>query len=140
VQQYFYKVKKPAAPISSSAAVANGASNGKGKEKASDEPAAALGGLGGYDSDDDSDGASAGPEDGEEPVTVTVKRNVIADSQPTVQDLLARKGIVLGSTSSPATAGTSVLGIKKSGLAVGGVKRKDLASTLGIKIAKKKKM
>jgi len=134
VQQYFYKVKKPAGQNASS----KGAPNGKGKEKATDGPAAPLGGLGGYGSDADSDGSDSA--DGEEPATVTVKRNIIADSQPTVQDLLARKGIVLGSMSTAAPASTSALGAKKPGLVVGGVKRKDLASTLGIKIAKKKKV
>jgi hypothetical protein len=140
VNQYFYKVAKPGGVATS--LPANGASaKGKGKEK--EIKAAGNGiGLGGYGSDDASDSGEDGDESPEEQATVTVKRGIIPttkpDAQPTVQDLLAARGIVINSNSAPPPAAVA----KKSGfnLSAGGMKRKDLASSLGIKIAKKKKV
>ncbi len=140
VNQYFYKVAKPGTAASSSANVPMSNHKGKGKET---KPAGNGVGLGGYGSDVVSDSEEDEDDEEEEPVTVTVKRGIVpntkADAQPTVQDLLAARGIVLGG-SSPSSAPAAV--VKKPGfnLAAGGVKRKDLASSLGIKFAKKKKV
>jgi dTMP kinase len=124
VKQYFYKVKKGGAGLESIKEDAD-----KPKEK----PAGV--GLGdGYGSSDDEE------EKTEEPTTVTVKRTPLPSasgttaSEPTVQDLLAAKGIALPTSSKPAVPNSTA---KSSAL---GIKRKDGASGLGVKLVKKKKI
>ncbi len=139
VKRHFYKVPLLGAGGAASSAKTS-ALDEKRKSKTSK---GAMGALGGYGSDSDgSDSESEDGSGGESPATaatVTVKRHVGAtlDAQPTVKDLLAAKGIVLGAPAAPKPLpGLSMM----TGTTASGVKRKDLASTLGIKIAKKKKV
>lgn len=126
VKQYFYKVKKGGAGLESIKEDA---------DKLKEKPAGV--GLGdGYGSSDDEE------EKSEEPAaTVTVKRTPLPSasgttaSEPTVQDLLAAKGIALPTSSKPAAPSST--SAKPSML---GIKRKDGASGLGVKLVKKKKL
>jgi hypothetical protein len=113
VKQFFYKVKKPEL---------------ESINEDGNKPKTVGVGLGdGYGSSDDEEKA-------EEQATVTVKRTLTGTSapEPTVQDLLAAKGIALPSSSKPAPAAA-----KPNTL---GIKRKDGASGLGVKLVKKKKL
>jgi hypothetical protein len=121
VKQYFYKVKKGGA----------GAALESINEDTDHKDKPEGGVLGdGYGSSEDDE-----KRDKEPAATVTVKRTALPSSgttsEPTVQDLLAAKGIALPSSSKPAptTSKPSMLGIK----------RKE-GSGLGVKLVKKKKL
>lgn len=115
VKQFFYKVKKPELESIKE-------DSGKPREKTG------LGLGDGYGSSDEE-------SKDDTPATVTVKRTLTGTSapEPTVQDLLAAKGIALPTSSKPTPAPTA----KPSTL---GIKRKDGASGLGVKLVKKKKL
>lgn len=146
VKKYFYKVQAPAG-LGGASGTASADVKGKGKAKAE----AAEGGLmEGYGSGSDSD-ADAEDEDRDKedtpagPATVTVKKTAasLASNQPSVQDLLAAKGISLPSVSSPAPVvpknnikNAVLAGFKAGGLA--GIKRKDAGNPFGVKAKKAK--
>lgn len=118
VKRYFYKVK---AASSAAAGLGTVEEEGKGKGKG-----LALGD--GYASDEEQEDATT-----LEPATVTVKRSAVSSgtAEPTVQELLAAKGIELASrpAAAPVKPKPSVTGIKRK---EGGV------LGLGVKVKKKK--
>lgn len=90
---------------------------------------AAVGGLGSYGSDSEDEQEAEGENgDPAAAASITVKRKPAGTgAEPTVADLLASRGIALNGTSSVKAEPTTI-------------KRKTLASSLGIKVAKKKKV
>lgn len=117
VKRYFYKVK--AAP----AANATPDEEGKGQ---------GLGLGDGYASDDEQETDDPKPDQPQATRTVTVKRSAITDgksTEPTVQELLAAKGIELASKPAAVKPKPSLTGIKRK---EGGV------LGLGVKLKKKK--
>ncbi|GHJ84122.1 hypothetical protein NliqN6_0524 [Naganishia liquefaciens] len=131
VKRYFYKVK---------AGVGVGArarAGGPGLGTVSEEGEAPGLGLGdGYASDDEVEATAAGATTTTTPATVTVKRSALgsgaAAAEPTVQELLAAKGIDFASRT---TAAVPV----KPKPTVTGIKRKEGGVLgLGVKLKKKK--
>lgn len=131
VRQHFYKVK---APTTAAAAV---------PAKSSSASVGGLGGGYGSDSDDEGEQQEGDKEEGDG-ASITVKRKPPPSStsgsggggaEPTVADLLASRGIALnhGSASSAGKIGSAPSSAATT------IKRKSLASSLGIKVAKKKK-
>lgn len=144
VKQYFYKVKAPAAdPASSGTSLPTGTMDGKGKGKA---PVDGVLGNGYGSSDDDEHAEDNSPQDSAS-ATITVKRTALpsgasATAEPTVQDLLAAKGIALPTFTKPTLPArpTGQAASGKPGVLGGAVKRKDGVSGLGVKLVKKKKL
>ncbi|KAJ9120799.1 hypothetical protein QFC22_002733 [Naganishia vaughanmartiniae] len=144
VKQYFYKVKAPAADQASPGTPLPLPMDGKGKGKA---PADGV--LGdGYGSSDEEEHADDNHADQDSAsATITVKRTALSSgtsstAEPTVQDLLAAKGIALPTFAKPAvparSTGQAALG--KPSVLGGAVKRKEGVSGLGVKLVKKKKL
>ncbi|KAJ9108093.1 hypothetical protein QFC19_002558 [Naganishia cerealis] len=144
VKQYFYKVKAPGVDQGITGATPSAKIDGKGKGKAP------TGGVledeyGSSDEDGHTDDSQTEQETAS--ATITVKRTALpsgtaASSEPTVQDLLAAKGIALPSfvkTVVPAHP-TTTLAATKPGVLGGAVKRKEGVSGLGVKLVKKKKI
>jgi hypothetical protein len=123
VKKFFYKVQAPAGTV---------VNKDKGKAKATDVGAGLMGGYG-SGSDDEENGDVAAPE----PSTVTVKRKPLGSSstEPTVQELLAARGIAL-SASNPLQTKTMPSPAVKLPVAI---KRKGVGA-LGIKVVKKTKV
>ncbi|KAJ9105278.1 hypothetical protein QFC21_001646 [Naganishia friedmannii] len=139
VKQYFYKVKAPAAD---QASTSGPAIDGKGKEKT---PADGVLGDGYGSSDEEEKHADdSHAEQDASSATITVKRTALstASAEPTVQDLLAAKGIALQTFAKPAAPArpTGQAASGKPSVLGGAVKRKEGVSGLGVKIVKKKKI
>lgn len=166
VKKYFYKVQ---APLGTGGPVAEAKAKGKGKGKGKEEAGLSGlgGGYGSSDEEDEEDGDVDDKQEGGEDSsiahpsqasTITVKRKALpsgsgptaigaGEYQPSVAEILASKGISLSSSSSttPVVNNTPTTTTKKTvvstaSMSVSGVKRKDLASKLGIKVGKKVKV
>jgi hypothetical protein len=144
VKQYFYKVKAPAVEQTSAGTPVSTVTDAKGQAKARADGVLG-GGYGSSDDEEHMDNNHAGQDSAS--ATITVKRTALssgaaATAEPTVQDLLAAKGIALPTFAKPAVPvrPTGQASSGKPSVLGGAVKRKEGVSGLGVKLVKKKKI